>query len=89
MTKHNSAHQRQSSPALSSDAGVITADAVYTLDEIARRLKLGRWALRTMRKQGLNVHRVSGRAFVIGRDFLDFLQGQASKSIPGDIHEVI
>lgn len=89
MTKHSFNNKRHSSPAASSDAGVITADAVYTLDEIARRLKLGRWALRTMRQQGLNVHRVSGRAFVIGRDFLEFLQGQASKDVSGDIHEVI
>jgi len=56
--------------------GVLSADEVYTLHELQRRLRLGRHALRAMRRRGLRVHRVANRGFVVGRDFLDFVARQ-------------
>lgn len=56
--------------------GVLSASEVYTLPELQRRLRLGRHAVRAMRRRGLKVHRVANRAYVTGRDFLDFVEQQ-------------
>ena len=56
--------------------GVLSATEVYTLPELQRRLRLGRHALRAMRRRGLRIHRVANRAYVMGRDFLDFIGRQ-------------
>jgi hypothetical protein len=57
--------------------GHVTADAVYTLDEIQRRLQLGQHALRMARRAGLKVRRIGRRGYVLGRDVLEFVQTAA------------
>jgi hypothetical protein len=54
--------------------GVITPNCLYTVDEAQRRLRLGAWAWRKMRNDGLVVLRVAGRAFVLGRDLISYIE---------------
>ena len=54
--------------------GVIEPQALYTADEARRRLRIGAWAWRKMRRDGLNVIRVSGRAYVRGFCLIEFLE---------------
>lgn len=63
------------SPADSS--GAISSYEIYTLDEIDRRLGLGKTALRTARRRGLQVRRIGRKAFVLGRDLIDYLDQHA------------
>ena len=56
-----------------SQPGVISPDDLYTLDEFRARTKLGQAALRTLRRAGLRVIYQSGRAFIFGSDFIEFL----------------
>ncbi|QEG35269.1 hypothetical protein [Bythopirellula goksoeyrii] len=53
--------------------GVIHADAVYTLEEVKKRMRLGAAALRTARRHGLKVHRVGSRNYIIGKEFIDYI----------------
>jgi hypothetical protein len=62
-----------SSSAQPEPAGLITADALYTLGEIQQRLKLGQHAMRQARRAGLPVRRIGRRAYVLGRDVIAFL----------------
>jgi hypothetical protein len=57
--------------------GHVTADALYTLDEIQQRLKLGQHAMRQARRAGLKVRRIGRRAFVLGRDVMAFVDSAA------------
>jgi hypothetical protein len=57
--------------------GVIRIDELYTLDEFRSRTGLGEQWLRTARRTGLRVLYLGGRAFVRGRDFVDFLEKSA------------
>lgn len=50
----------------------VRADELLTIAAVGARLGLGAASLRTMRRQGLRVVRLGGRAFVTGRDLLDF-----------------
>jgi len=52
---------------------VIVADAVYRLDEIQNRLKLGQHALRQARRAGLRIRRIGRRGYVLGRDVMEFM----------------
>ncbi len=62
-------------------SGQIMADSLYTLDELKSRLGLGSHAMRTARRSGLRVRYVGRRAFVLGRDVLEFVEqtGKVSK----------
>jgi hypothetical protein len=53
--------------------GMIQDGVVYTIQEFSRRTGFREWAIRSLRKKGLPVIRVSGRSFICGRDFLQFL----------------
>jgi hypothetical protein len=53
--------------------GVVSADTLYTLAEIQERLKLGQYAMRQARRAGLRVCRIGRRAYVFGRDLMEFL----------------
>lgn len=59
---------------VASAAGVVTADALYTLPEIKERLKLGPHALRMARRAGLKVRRIGRRGYVLGRDLIAFIE---------------
>jgi hypothetical protein len=54
--------------------GTIKDDETYTVQEFSRRTGYKDWALRSLRKQGLPMPNVSGRSFVRGRDFSQFLE---------------
>ena len=58
---------------------MIERGTVYTLEEFRHRTKLGEWALRQMKKKGFLVHGAGGRKFVVGDDFIDFLQRTESE----------
>jgi hypothetical protein len=51
----------------------IRRDECYGIEEFGRRLGLGRHGLRSLRRMGLPVIRIAGRAFVDGGQALDFL----------------
>lgn len=54
--------------------GLVVADAVYRLDEIQSRLKLGTGALRAARRAGLPVKKIGRRSFILGSDVIAFLE---------------
>jgi hypothetical protein len=59
--------------------GVIEPQALYTVEEARRRLRVGPWAWRKWRRDGLVVLRVSGRAFVSGRSLIEFIERQGGE----------
>ncbi|HBO43750.1 MAG TPA: hypothetical protein DD670_07430 [Planctomycetaceae bacterium] len=63
------------------DLGEIRSDALYTLDEIRRRLGLGSHAVREARRRGLPVRKIGRKCFVLGRDILDFA-ADSGKGVP-------
>ncbi len=58
--------------------GVVSADCLYTLDEIHERLKLGQAAMRQARRSGLKVRKIGRRGYVLGRDLLDYVEHATS-----------
>jgi dienelactone hydrolase len=59
--------------------GEITADALYTLDELNDRLGLGKAALRKARREGLVVKRIGRRGYCTGRAILDWFESSAKQ----------
>lgn len=57
--------------------GVIRADEFYTLREFKRRLEFTNATLRSARRAGLRVYYVHKRAFVLGRDWIDYVLNSA------------
>ena len=57
--------------------GRITADSMYTLDEIRERMKLGTHALRVARRDGLPVRYIGRRGYVLGADLIEYVRGNA------------
>ena len=54
--------------------GVICADELYTLSKFGACLRLSASAVRSLRLSGLPVIRFGKRAFVSGRQAIDFLE---------------
>jgi hypothetical protein len=54
--------------------GQISADRAYTAKAFARELGAGRWALKEMRRAGLIVRKFGGRSYILGADFIRFLE---------------
>jgi hypothetical protein len=69
-------------------SGEISADCVYSLAEFSRRTGLGKWAIRNLRQNRLCVRRVCGRVFVLGRDWIEFLEreSQSQKHVQAGSH---
>jgi hypothetical protein len=67
-----------------SSPGVIEPQALYTVEEARRRLRIGQWAWRKWRRDGLLVLRVSGRAFVSGRTLIEFIEQKGGEQQPDD-----
>ncbi len=63
--------------------GTILADAVYAYEDFQRLTGQGRAALRSFRMKGLRVIRAGNRRYVIGGDWLRFLEQIASNSPNG------
>ena len=55
----------------------ISVDAIYGLDDFMERTGLKRDAMRAARKKGLRVIYRHNRGFVLGRDWLSYLDMQA------------
>ena len=55
-------------------AGVIEPAAVYTLPEFMGRTGFTKSAMREARRKGLKVRRIGKRAFVFGRDAIEFIE---------------
>ncbi len=51
--------------------GPVEPHILYPLPELQARAGLGVAALRTMRREGLQVRYAGGRGYVLGRDFID------------------
>lgn len=60
--------------------GALTADAIYTLDEVKARMRMSDSGLRQMRRNGLKVHRVGKRGLIVGREFIEFVQQHQQNS---------
>lgn len=60
--------------------GVIRSDEVYTVREFKLRAGLGDFSYREIRAAGLRVRKVGRKLYVIGRDFLAFLDRQNIES---------
>jgi hypothetical protein len=58
-------------------SGHVTADSLYTLNEIQERLQLGQHAMRQARRAGLRVRRIGRRGYVLGRDIIEFIDKAA------------
>jgi hypothetical protein len=58
----------------SSPEGVVAPDIAYSLESFKRASGLGTAALREARRTGLVVRRVGVRSFILGRDFLAWLE---------------
>lgn len=63
-------------------SGEISSNASYTLSELSKRTGLKRDALRSARRKGLRVVYLHNRGYVLGRDWLLYLdeQGSAAES---------
>ncbi|QGQ26836.1 hypothetical protein F1728_31020 [Gimesia benthica] len=55
----------------------ISIDSCYTLEELMKRTGLKRDAMRTARRKGLRVIYRHNRGYVLGRDWLSYLDMQA------------
>jgi hypothetical protein len=59
---------------LSNIPGVIEPGRLYLAEEARRRLRLGDWSWRRMRRDGLPVIYYGQRAFIFGDDLLDYFK---------------
>jgi len=59
--------------------GVVTADALYRLDEFQARMKMGRHAMRQARRDGLRVLYIGRQAYVRGADALEFFAAHSGQ----------
>ena len=54
--------------------GPIIPDQMYPLLALQERIGLGKTAMRSLRRKGLKVKYLLGRAFVKGSDFIEFVE---------------
>ncbi len=54
--------------------GQIGASDLYTIDELRRRLGLSAWAVRRARRQGLKVYKIARQKYVLGRDYIAYVE---------------
>ena len=57
-------------------AGSISEKDAYTLRELKQRLGLSMWSVWSARRHGLKVRKMGGRKFVLGRDFIAYLENK-------------
>ena len=63
--------------------GTVSADELYTLEALRRRLGIRDAALRAARRAGLPVYYKHGRGFVHGRDWINYV---CSANLPEAVH---
>ena len=54
--------------------GQIGASDLYTIAEVKRRLGLSSWAMWKARRSGLKVYKISRHRFVLGKDYIAFVE---------------
>ncbi len=69
-----------------SRASPIRIDEVYTLADFQRRTGLGRNGMRTARKRGLPVRQCGRKKYVVGAEWVSFLQGNGDQTTDGRYH---
>lgn len=57
-------------------AGLITDKDLYTIKEFKRRLGLSTLAILLARINGLPVHKINGKKFILGKDFIAYLESR-------------
>ena len=57
----------------------LSPSELYELREIQRLLGLSAWSIWRARRGGLRIHRISGREFVLGKDFVEYLEFRTSQ----------
>ena len=67
----------QRHPARARPLQYVREDEIVPLAELDVRLGLGPSAIRMARRQGLKVHRIGRRKFVLGRDLIAFLESRS------------
>ncbi len=60
--------------------GIIEPGKLYLADEAKRRLRIGEWGWRKMRRAGLRVIYQNNRAYVMGDDLIAFFQRASDKN---------
>ena len=54
--------------------GQIGASDLYTIAEVKRRLGVSSWAMWRARRSGLKVYKISSQRYVLGKDYIDFVE---------------
>lgn len=54
-------------------SGVIHSEEMYSLSEFRSRVGISDAALRTARREGLKVYYLHNRAFIYGKDWIDYV----------------
>ena len=54
--------------------GHIGSSDLYTIAEVKRRLGLSSWAVWRARRSGLKVYKISRRRYILGKDFIAFVE---------------
>lgn len=67
----------------STELDAIRRDEMYPLEEFERRVGLGRGALRAARQAGLKTMYVSGRAYVMGKDWFAYVAKNGKERTSG------
>jgi hypothetical protein len=64
---------------MSEPLAFIEGGQLYLATELKRRLGIGDWAWRRMRRRGLRVLRFGRHAYVLGRDAIEFLVKESAE----------
>lgn len=73
--------------AMNRELGPVQPSEMYPLQAFKEVTGLGNRAMRSLRKAGLKVRRVSGRGFVLGSDFIQLLEEIGSLDDSGEACE--
>ena len=60
-------------------SGSISAKELYTVREFRNRLGLSAFSLWRARWKGLRTHKVHGHYFILGKDFIEYIETQAER----------
>lgn len=57
--------------------GEINPATLYRIESLKAAAGVGEWAIRQMRRNGLKIRYIAGKAFVLGSDFIDYITSNA------------
>ena len=72
---------------MTSEMGPIRSGEAYSLEEFQRLIGQAKTAIRSFRLQGLRVIRAGNRRYILGRDWIAFLD-RLGKRLQGDPEEM-